>query len=304
MNAYKIDGVIVTYNPDVRRFEKVVYSLDNQINKLVVIDNGSINIKEVLLALKNDNHSFKIKFIRLKQNVGLAKGLNIGIKELNSGCSWILTLDQDTIVNKDAIKTTLENYKKLNRQIKDKTAIIHLNHEKFGKRKIDRFVFNQIVLDKLEYEHHKGSYTNFLPVKGAIQSGMLIKSEMAHKFKFMNKLFIDQVDREYSSRIKKAGYLILETRKKFVKHKLGSEKRTGGETIHYENKLRLFYFTRNSAYLLKNGQLPIFEYLFEVMLIYRRYLLAKGLSDLPTLIHIYILATLKGLKGQLGKFEP
>ncbi len=304
MTHCKIGGIIVTYNPDVRRFEKVVYSLDNQINKLVVIDNGSINIKEVLLALKNDNHSFKIKFMGLKQNVGLAKGLNIGTKELNGGCSWILTLDQDTIVNKDAIKTTLENYKKLNRQIEDKTAIIRLNHVKFGKRKIDRFVFNQITLDKSEYERRKGSYKNFLPVKCAIQSGMLIKSEIAHKFKFMNKLFIDQVDREYSSRIKKAGYLILETRKKFVKHKLGSEKRMGGKIIHYENKLRLFYFTRNSAYLIKNGQLPIFEYLFGVIFFYRRYLLAKGLSDLPTLIHIYILATLKGLKGQLGKFEP
>ncbi len=301
MGLSKVDAIIVTYNPDINRFKKVVSALSNQIDKLAIVDNGSTNSNKILNVLKNKN--FKTECVLLKQNLGLAKGLNIGIKSLKKS-DFVLTLDQDTIVNKDAIKTTLENCKKLNRQIEDKTAIIHLNHEKFGKRKIDRFVFNRILLDKSEYERHRGSYKNFFPVKYVIQSGMLIKSEIAHKFNFMNKLFIDQVDREYSSRIKKAGYLILETRKKFVKHKLGSEKRMGGKIIHYENELRLFYFTRNSAYLVKNGQLPIFEYLFEVILFYRRYLLARGLSGFPTLIHIYILATLKGLKGQLGKFEP
>ncbi len=303
MNAYKIGGIIVTYNPDVRRFEKVVYSLDNQINKLVVVDNGSINIKEVLLALKNDNHSFKIKFIGLKQNVGLAKGLNIGIKELNGGCSWILTLDQDTIVNKDAIKQAIDNYKKLNVRLQKKTALIHLNHERFGNRIIDKFIFSSLVLDKVQLKHNKKYYKDFLPVKSVIQSGMLIKTKIAHKFKFMEKLFIDQIDIDYSYRVRKAGYIILETKKKLIEHELGNKKIVNSKVIHYENILRLHYVTRNLAYLLKKKRVSVFEYVFILILLYRRYFLVNGFSSIYSLIRLYLSATIRGFIGKLGKIK-
>jgi len=65
--------------------------------------------------------------------------------------------------------------------------------------------------------------------------------------------------------------------------------------------MRLKYFTRNSAYLLKNRELPIFEYFFGIILFYRNLNLVQGWKSIPILIKIYFSFTFKGFLGKLGK---
>jgi len=71
----KIVAIIVTYNPNIKRFKLVLESLKNQIYETIVVDNNSNNFKEVK-KLMNTN----VKLIHLNNNYGLAEGLNIGIK--------------------------------------------------------------------------------------------------------------------------------------------------------------------------------------------------------------------------------
>ena len=300
MKLNKISTIIVTHNPDINRFKKVVSALNNQIDKLIVVDNGSISSNKILNVLKNKN--FKTESILLNQNFGLAKGLNIGIKFLENS-DFVLTLDQDTIIKKDAIETAINEYKILDKRIQKKTAIIHLNYEKIGDRLIDRFIFKSLVLDKSEFGCNKNYYKNFLPVKYVIQSGMIIKYWVIKKFKFNEALFIDQIDREYCSKITRQGFIILKSRKILAKHKLGIGIKINNQIIRYENKARLRYFTRNSAYLLKTQKLPFLEYLFEIVLFYRKYVLVKGFESIPSLIRLYISATVEGLIGNLGKIK-
>ena len=300
MKLNKISTIIVTHNPDINRFKKVVSALNNQIDKLIVVDNGSISSNKILNVLKNKN--FKTESILLNQNFGLAKGLNIGIKFLENS-DFVLTLDQDTIIKKDAIETAINEYKILDKRIQKKTAIIHLNYEKIGDRLIDRFIFKSLVLDKSEFGCNKNYYKNFLPVKYVIQSGMIIKYWVIKKFKFNEALFIDQIDREYCSKITRQGFIILKSRKILAKHKLGIGIKINNQIIRYENKARLRYFTRNSAYLLKTQKLPFLEYLFEIVLFYRKYVLVKGFGSIPSLIRLYISATVEGLIGNLGKIK-
>lgn len=300
MKANKISTIIVTYNPDINRFKKVVYALNNQIDKLILVDNGSTNSNKILNVLENKN--FKTKYVLLKQNLGLAKGLNMGIRLLEKS-DFVLTLDQDTIIKKNAIETIINDYKKLDKRIQKKTAIIHLNYEKMRSRLIDRFVFKSLILDKSEFKHNKNYYKNFFPVKFVIQSGMLIKFMVIKKFKFNEALFIDQIDREYCSKITRGGFIILKSKKILARHRLGIGIRINNQIIRYENKARLYYFTRNSAYLLKTQKLPFLEYMLDIALFYRKYILVKGLGSIPSLIQLYISATVEGFMGKLGKIK-
>ena len=297
MKTYKISAIIVTYNPDINRLKKVVSALNNQIDKLILVDNGSTNSNKILNTLKNKR--YKIEVILLKQNLGLAKGLNIGVKSLKKS-DFVLTLDQDTIIKKNAIKTSINEYILLDKGMQSKTAIIHLNYEKIGNRLIDRLIFKLLRLDKSELKSNKNHYRFFYPVRYVAQSGMLIKFTIANKLKFNEALFIDQVDREYCSRITKQGFIILENKKILSKHKLGLGVRINNQLIRYEDKKRLHYFTRNSAYLLKIHELPASEYFFTMALFYRRYILVKGFRPIPSLIRLYTYATIEGFMGKLG----
>jgi len=128
---------------------------------------------------------------------------------------------------------------------------------------------------------------------------MLIKQSIAKRFKFKTSFFIDQIDREYCARLTSKGYLILESRKKLADHALGITAKIKGKTIRYENELRLYYLARNSAYLLKKGELPILEYFLDIINLYRKFLLVKGIKKFPLLVKIYVKATIDGL---LNKF--
>ncbi|OJT94528.1 MAG: hypothetical protein JJ59_00155 [Candidatus Micrarchaeum sp. AZ1] len=302
----KINTIIVTYNPEINRLQKVILQASLQTQKVIVIDNNSQNFYKVKRTVNGLLPTRKnIKIIGLNRNLGLAGALNKGIKYITQKkfrINFILTLDQDTILKKDAIKTISNEYKKLPANIKNKVGIIHMNYEKPGKRLIDRFIFNETKLQKNKL-YLFNRYQSFFPVKYVIQSGMLIKKSVAARFKFKAPLFIDQVDREYCTKIIKAENIILESNKILLHHNLGIFKKYNGKTIHYENANRLYYFTRNSTYLLKEKELPYLEYFFGITMFYRKYVIANGFHTIPKLVKIFIIGIHDGCVGKLGKTE-
>jgi rhamnosyltransferase len=291
-------AVIVSYNPKIRRFKRVIESVSKQVRKIIIVDNNSLNINELRLLIKNLAISHKPVLIRLNKNKGLAKALNVGMNKATHA-SFILTLDQDTVLHDRAVEYLLYEYEKLPEHIRSKVAILHAKYENVGKRKIDKIIYNHLLLNRKELKRNKKYFVNLYPMNFVIQSGMLIKQSIAKRFKSKTSFFIDQIEREYCARLTSKGYLILESRKKLTDHALGITAKIKGKTIRYENESRLYYLARNSAYLLKKGELPILEYFLDVINLYRKFLIVKGLKKLPLLVKIYVKATIDGL---LNKF--
>jgi len=291
-------AIIVSYNPKIRRFKRVIGSVSKQVRKIIIVDNNSLNIDKIYASIKNLVNSHKAVLINLNKNKGLANALNIGINKAPPA-SFILTLDQDTVLHNETVEYLLSAYEKLPANIKNRVAVVHAKHENFGKRKIDKLLYKYTILNQKELKRDKKIFKKLYPVNSVIQSGMLIKQSIAKRFKFKTAFFIDQIDREYCARLTSKGYLILESRKKLADHALGIAAKIKGKTIRYENELRLYYLARNSAYLLKKGELPILEYFLDVINLYRKFLLVKGIKKLPLLVKIYVKATIDGL---LNKF--
>jgi len=77
--------------------------------KVIIVDNGSTDgskeyLKSQISKLKTKTQNLKLIFN--KENVGFAKGNNIGIKEAKS--EYIMLLNSDTIVQPGAIKILLD----------------------------------------------------------------------------------------------------------------------------------------------------------------------------------------------------
>ena len=101
----RICAGIVLYNPDIERLSENIDSIISQVDKVILVDNGSSNINEV----KQNFCSDKISFIFNEKNKGIATALNqLAIEAGNSGYTWILTLDQDSVCQSGLI----EKYKK------------------------------------------------------------------------------------------------------------------------------------------------------------------------------------------------
>jgi glycosyltransferase involved in cell wall biosynthesis len=232
--------------------------------------------------------SHKPVLIRLNKNKGLAKALNVGMNK-TTHVSFILTLDQDTVLHNGTVEYLLSAYEKLPANIKNRVAVLHTKHENFGKRKIDKIIYRHLILNPKELKRDKRVFTKLYPVNSMIQSGMLIKQSIAKRFKFKTSFLFDQIDREYGARLTSKSYLILERREKLADPVLGITAKIKGKTIRYKNESRLYYLARNSAYL---------EY-FLVINLYRKFLIVKGIKKLPLLVKIYVKATIDGF---LSKF--
>ena len=98
---------IVTYNPQPEIFEKCLYSIKKQVDKVYIYDNGSDN-SEILNKYLNQDGNVKVWFN--SKNVGIAKALNeLCTLAKDDGYKWIVTMDQDSICENQMI-SLLMNY--------------------------------------------------------------------------------------------------------------------------------------------------------------------------------------------------
>ena len=283
MNHVKngIVAIVVTYNPKIHRLASNLKSLNNQVALIVVVDNGSTNIKKIRRF-----RSKRTKVVELGMNFGIAKALNVGIDiALRFKPRWLLTMDQDTILYVGAIKQILRSASTLPRQVKSKIAILALSY------------YKPRILDKI---YILGEIAGFYRARFVITSGNLINTRAIRDtgMRFREDLFMDQVDFEFCLRLNKIGYNILQYKKILMKHEIGT--RVNG-IKEYENRTRMYYIIRNSLYLVIHQGFPLSLYFFQIFGYYKKAIRVNGIRDVPFLITLYFAASLDALNGRMGK---
>lgn len=93
---------IVLYNPNIKRLNNNINSVSPQVDRIILFDNGSKNIDEIIEFLDKKNITYDL--LKSEKNFGIAYALNricefAKSKEYN----WILTLDQDTVISDNLI---------------------------------------------------------------------------------------------------------------------------------------------------------------------------------------------------------
>ena len=163
---------IVTYNPDIERFSECIKSLESELRDLLIYDNASNNINDIKNVINESTLKHEIK--TADKNQGIATGLKYIMNyAMNKSYDYVLTLDQDSIIQKGLINKYLEYIN--NNETGALTCIIK-DRETDG-------LYN--IVESKEIEE-----CNF-----AITSGFFIKVSTYKKISgYDEKLFIDNVD--------------------------------------------------------------------------------------------------------------
>ena len=224
---------IVLFNPEIPSLIDNINVILHQVNEIVLIDNASLNIEQINLALCGYPNVY---ILRNVMNLGIAKALNqIFEWASQKGYSWVLTLDQDSFCSPILVR----EYKKyIDEGVGIISPIIHDNTDEYA------------LLAKIEEE--------ITSIDECITSGSLTSVTIWDKVgKFNELLFIDFVDFDFCIRVRLQGYKILRVNNTYINHQLGSKYKLirlpfGMNLKIYNHSVeRNYFYVRNNIYYIR-----------------------------------------------------
>lgn len=241
MRPIKVIAIIVSFNGGEKTL-KTIDALLPQVDHIHVVDNGSDSFSLDLLDGIEDE---RISIRKLGENRGIGGALNAGLlKARQLDCSWVLTMDQDSIAAPDMvgclIKTIVKN---------DDVLCLSPNLIVHGDDK------SPLKIGSVPY---------------AITSGNMVNTEIYNRIGNYNEdYFIDCVDFDFSLRVRKAGFKIFKDPNAFLCHELGEKNYLPKLFKRYytlHSPLRRYYMFRNFLYLTKKYLFSDFKFIFKLFL--------------------------------------
>lgn len=229
----RICSGIITYNPTLTDVSTCLEALCNQVERVVIVDNASKNVKslqEVVSKYAN------VTLVKNSQNIGFAKALTQVFKWAKSqGFNWVLTLNDDSVVPSNMIS----EYKKI---LENQGSLVNQKNAKNSKIAIVcSLLKNRLDGTILHSKCHEDE---------CITSGSLTSVEAWQKIGgFDEWLEIDGVDFDFSRRLVRAGWKIVECQNVIMEHQIGKARSINLIIKHpivwNHNANRKYYIARN-----------------------------------------------------------
>jgi rhamnosyltransferase len=229
--------VIPLYRPDLAAVDNL-RAAAGQAPVIAVDDGSGPSYDEILTVIEATGATL----IRLPANAGIAAALNAGVtRAIGDGADHVLTLDQDTRLDSDAVLRLVERLHRLPAGARAAAAI--------GPGRVAG----------VSYRGEPGPMPGLLDVQEALQSGLLIPaSAVTDVGAFKEDLVIDGVDTQWCLRARARGQRILVDTQVGMTHRLGNGEasprfRVGrwSPRATGHSPLRRYYITRNRLRLLR-----------------------------------------------------
>ena len=231
-------AIVVTYHPDAA-FPIRLNNVSPQVGTIVIVDNGSSDAERNMLREAASDR--KIDLVFNLENLGVARALNIGIQRAATlGFSWVMLLDQDSLVDRDMVRTLLGIQASF--PDRERLAVVGSNFCEVSKR-VTGAIDQQSLGEQWEEVEFVITSGSLLPLAAYFAIGP-----------FRDEFFIDYVDEDYCLRARTKGYRIIKSRKHLMSHTIGSptlhkmfwvKKWTTNHTPD-----RRYYIARNNTVLL------------------------------------------------------
>lgn len=244
MGKNSVCAVVVTYHPDAGVLENLA-ALMPQVGQLVVVDNGSSSGELALLREQAATRGFTL--IENNENLGIATALNIGVRwVIDHGLEWVILFDQDSRVTEGFVQAMVAGFE-ASRWGSDLGVLVPV----YTDSRLGTPIPGNRVARGLE---------------AATTSGSLLRTETFNRCGlFVDELFIDGVDYEYSLRLRRRGYVIDECAEAVLLHSPGEPRRHNLLGLfHYQtanySPSRRYYQERNKVWIAKRYALrfPVF----------------------------------------------
>ena len=272
MKEEKVFTIIVTYNPNIKVFERQLKSLSIQLRQIIIVDNNSINFSEIESICQSfiGKYGLSIHFIPNSSNMGLGKAQNQGIDYArNHKAYFVLLLDQDSVLEDNFLKELLLSHDTL----------------KNGGLKVGAvgpIYYNEATQEVYPISRYFGPFLKRIkpskivtPASFLIASGSLIPINVLDEVGDMDEnLFIDYVDLEWAFRASKFGYYLFAVPNARMMHAIGENNfNVGGKQMANHIPLRRYYLFRNSLLLLRNKYVSHWFKLREIFFIGLRFVI-------------------------------
>ena len=235
-SSIKILAVIVTYNPEIHHLKDVITTLSKQVDSILLYDNNSQNFKDFASFQLPGNvivHS-------CPENKGLPSRYNAAIEYgQENGFNFLLILDQDSCFDGNF----LTEYRQ---SISD----------------------DSICLVPLLVHNNKGyndSYPAQIngktePVVNSINSGTFLNlRKLPSQIRFDEDLFIDCVDFDFFSKLRKFGFKVLRVNSAKLHISLGNINCLGPFFLYNYSPFRLEKQTRDRIIFIRKHLFSIFS---------------------------------------------
>ncbi len=228
----KLAACVVLYNPDASVVDNIK-TYASGVDEVFAVDNSdepNAPLLDRITALGEN-----VTIIPMHGNQGIAAALNRGLQEASRrGYGYILTMDEDSYFTDD----TLQRYKdKAEALFSSDEKVIQVGIHNSGDKDDDLVVNNETP--------------DWLITSGSI---MRVEDSLAVGG-FLEKLFIDEVDREFCYRAADRGYSFRRVLDLTMQHNLGSPIRGKIFGREFEamghSKIRKYYIFRNCTYVMK-----------------------------------------------------
>lgn len=257
----KADGVdkmeniavgIVSFNPEINRLRDNINAVLNQVDHVYIFDNGSYN-SEKLQDLVSNNSKVTLKLSL--ENKGLAYALNALMNmAVVDGFEWMISMDQDSILQSDTVKQFLEY-----------------------SQKEDIAIICPYVIDSrrkyMKYEYENKTEEIDMCITSGSMTRLSVWKELGG---FDEYLFIDLIDNDYCKNVVLHNYKIVRVNTVLMNQEFGKiEPKSDrvcsffvklGEILHntniqkfsykkYVDPRRVYYTCRNVLYLNRKYKL-------------------------------------------------
>ena len=286
-----IFAVVVTYEPDEALLSRLLLALAPQVSGGIIINNASsLSLPDVYLQ----QAGFSVR--HLNSNVGVATALNAGFDWARAqGAGFVITFDQDSEPAPDMVSRLLGAY----------SAQLEAGHKvgAVGPQQVDRRSRRVAAF----IAPIAGPRRKMLPVDGQalevdhlITSGCLVPLQAwLSTGSFLDALFIDYVDIEWSLRMRSKGWHLYGVGGASLIHTIGDDiKHWGGRQVAWHGPLRHYYLFRNGVYLQTLPHIPLMWKLSDALQLLKK-LVFFTLVGRPRTAHLK--AMLRGIKNGFYK---
>ena len=229
----KVCTIIITYNPNFQEFYEYYKQNIKEVDYAIIVDNSENSV--VRKKIKKLSTELSTEVIQLDSNRGIAYAQNRGVhraKEIGD-FTFVLFLDQDSLLKKGMTGIYNEHYEKLK---------------------------NQYKIAVLGVSNTQKLYNDYIKVNQIISSGTFTPLAVFQDIGYFDEdLFIDFVEYDWCWRAKAKGYEIFSIREcRLLTHMHGDGKvNILGTSMVKPSSVRLYYQYRNLLTLLKRSYVPL-----------------------------------------------
>ena len=216
---------IVTYQPDIARLQENLKAANGA--PLILVDNGSENIADIRTITEGT------VLIEKPKNLGIAAALNQLFRQVQTlGCEWIVTLDQDSVIQPGMLEAFSH----------------HISQSDLG-------IICPRIEDRRLGRQHTQSTSGTEYVTHAITAGNMVRLKAWEAVGgFTEALFIDGVDFDFCLKLREGGWQILRDNSVCLYQEIGHGRKITLPFHHQMSVLnhspqRLYYIARNYLWI-------------------------------------------------------